>query len=143
MDVKCIKCGESKSIELMAKSRINKAGTAGTCKRCDADRMIKYYKDNPDKNRAKINANGGPAWKRHRLEEKEYDRLLSLYSGKCHLCKDRNATCIDHDHNCCSAQRSCGKCVRGLLCTRCNRVLGMIGDSIPFLVDIEQYLSVQ
>jgi hypothetical protein len=27
---------------------------------------------------------------------------------------------VDHDHNCCNTPKSCGVCVRGVICNRCN-----------------------
>ncbi len=46
----------------------------------------------------------------------------------CHEAFGENAPIfIDHDHACCPDERSsCGKCVRGLLCLRCNTGLGYV-----------------
>jgi hypothetical protein len=48
---------------------------------------------------------------------------------------------IDHDHACCPGRISCGKCIRGLLCNRCNRALGLLGDSIELLKKMIAYLE--
>jgi hypothetical protein len=36
---------------------------------------------------------------------------------------------VDHDHRCCVGGVSkCGRCVRGVLCSRCNTVIGMLEE---------------
>ena len=48
---------------------------------------------------------------------------------------------IDHDHSCCPGKTSCGLCVRGLLCSRCNIGLGFFLDNINALRAAEAYLE--
>ena len=49
---------------------------------------------------------------------------------------------IDHDHNCCPPTHSCGLCVRGLLCFRCNIVLGMLDENPKLLPEyLNNYLN--
>ena len=48
---------------------------------------------------------------------------------------------VDHDHKCCAGRTSCGKCVRGLLCSKCNSALGHAKDSIVRLQGLISYLE--
>lgn len=48
--------------------------------------------------------------------------------------------CIDHDHRCCPGEYGCPKCVRGLLCSSCNRMLGQAHDRSEILVKGAEYL---
>lgn len=47
---------------------------------------------------------------------------------------------VDHDHACCPGDRSCGRCVRGLICMRCNAALGMLHDDLAAAQGIADYL---
>jgi Recombination endonuclease VII len=80
--------------------------------------------------------------KRYGLTQLDYDTLMVLQAGRCGMCHtsfDESIPHIDHDHGCCpDSMRSCGKCVRGLLCFRCNTALGYIEryrDSADAYVD--------
>jgi hypothetical protein len=75
-----------------------------------------------------------------------YARLLKEQDGHCATCpctpeENGKALAVDHDHNCCPGKRSCGKCIRGLLCTRCNKVLGLVYDDQNLVQQLLNYLG--
>jgi hypothetical protein len=139
----CGKCGEQKDLDLFAKGKGYKDGRKGTCKQCHTAYMSNYYKNNPDQKKENIRKNSlyGGNWQRHHITKERYDELLDLYDGKCHSCKVREASNIDHDHGCCNKSRSCGKCVRGVLCNQCNTALGLLYDSKEHILNLLSYVE--
>lgn len=80
------------------------------------------------------------------LTPEAYQKLLADQNGQCAICATAihgdEATHVDHDHACCpSSVQSCGRCVRGLLCRRCNTGLGMFGDAPENLRAAFDYLA--
>lgn len=64
--------------------------------------------------------------RRYNITVEQYDRMLADQGGVCAICKKppvKNRLHVDHDHACCDRGGSCGKCIRGLLCTSCNSKL--------------------
>jgi len=82
--------------------------------------------------------------KRFSLSELEYADMLAAQDGLCAICRlpePEKSLSIDHDHSCCSGKESCGKCVRGLLCTRCNWGLSYFNDDIGLFRAAIAYLE--
>lgn len=75
----------------------------------------------------------------HGLKSEEYERLFSIQSSRCAICQSEKpggrGWQIDHSH-------STGV-VRGILCFRCNLVLGMIEDFPPTARRIVEYLELK
>ena len=102
----------------------------------------RYYEDNKDALYAK--------WlmRRYGMTVEAFSEMLAAQDGACAICKlpfDLEAKAkkphIDHDHVCCAGRNSCGSCVRGLLCYRCNQGLGSFRDDISALASAIAYLD--
>ena len=71
------------------------------------------------------------------LTEKEYKNLFVKQNNRCAICgcefTENNKGFVDHNHK--------TKKVRGLLCTKCNTILGMANDNISILENSIKYLK--
>ena len=84
--------------------------------------------------------------KKYGLTRDDYVDLEKSQNGVCKICGEEERynkrLSVDHDHSCCDGPKSCGKCIRGLLCSRCNKVLGQINDNKVLLQKMIDYLKV-
>ena len=61
------------------------------------------------------------------LTEALFESLWSFQRGRCALCETPLTKWqVDHDHDCCDRIKTCGECVRGLLCPGCNHLEGLM-----------------
>lgn len=80
------------------------------------------------------------------LTAAQYHQLYQAQNGRCFICQRATGAtrrlAVDHDHKRCdthASDRGCPRCVRGLLCSVCNRVvIGRYG--IDSLLRAIQYL---
>lgn len=63
-------------------------------------------------------------------------------------CGSKENLHLDHDHSCCPpaqsrerGYKSCGACVRGWLCRRCNSILGFTREDVTILEGLVSYLE--
>src|SRR6202034_170241 len=147
----CKKCSQERPSEEYALYQTKSGVTAfgGACRDCrnadiQAKNKSKYWSDpahrelrlSYQKEDRKKNPRKHQAWdrkKRFQMSLEDYDLLLSEQDHKCAACGSLESGTksgvwsVDHDHGCCPSsdkkERTCGKCVRGLLCTPCNLAL--------------------
>lgn len=67
---------------------------------------------------------------RYGLTDEQYLAKLEAQGGVCGACGEpanpEVRLHVDHDHKCCPGQNTCGQCVRDLLCTYCNLLVGRL-----------------
>lgn len=124
----CATCAEWLDENLFVKNRHNADGRGSVCKPCAADyQRLRNFGVSPE----------------------GFAALLQAQGGACAICRSEDPGirdwCIDHDHSCCPTtrgqrSRSCGACVRGLLCTTCNMALGGFRDDEQRLQTAIEYL---
>jgi len=124
----CSFCQQKKRVSEYSKRLRAKDGLRHRCKPCDRKEDKKYRQNNPSKQRlCKVKHTYG-------LNKKEYEALVKKHNGKCAICEfDNKQLGIDHCHY-------TGK-VRGLLCSRCNSGIGMLGDDVKTLQKAMKYLK--
>jgi hypothetical protein len=74
--------------------------------------------------------------RRYGITGAAYAALVEKQGGVCALCATRpgpNRLSVDHDHE-------TGR-IRGLLCAKCNKALGIFGDSVEGLQRVIEYLA--
>lgn len=77
------------------------------------------------------------------ITPEQYASLLEKQNNVCAICKKPDAELrqlsVDHNHKCCATQaKCCGKCVRGLLCGKCNRLLPLAEE---YFTQVGEYLT--
>ena len=118
----CFMCKVMQPLENFSLHKIGIGGRLPWCKPChQIIRRIKTYKLNPE----------------------EFTELLESQGGLCAICRrapGAKGWNIDHDHACCPKGKSCGNCVRGLLCSSCNNGIGQLRDDESVLQSAISYL---
>ena len=136
----CKRCATDKPLEDFHKRSASKDGLQTYCKACAIIGVRKWQEANPEK----FEAN----WRKHSYGEEavlkrkaarygltvgQLSEMMEISSGKCSICKKDKPLVVDHCHNSLK--------VRGLICSECNKGLGLFKDDVEALARAIEYLN--
>lgn len=146
--ISCRVCGLSRkgNRDKFSPDKRSHDGLTGCCKKC-YNNWRKEYRQKPENlKRIREYRHKPEVMKRDReyrylkkygLTIDQYDQLLNSQGNKCAICgtenPDKKRFNIDHCH-------LTGK-IRGLLCRKCNLLLGFSGDNVETLISAARYLE--
>jgi hypothetical protein len=153
----CTLCRESKALEEFPIRKTGKYGRNARCTPCNKIKNNQYSRDyrknNPEKRAAtqaaynqseeKVYANR--KW-RFGLTPEAVTAMVEAQGGVCGLCRRdflHGQTFVDHDHSCCPSnwKKTCGRCIRAVLCRTCNQGLGFFQDNPEMLREAADYIE--
>jgi hypothetical protein len=133
--IKCSRCRRMKPTSAFPKNASKRAGHDSECRRCKRNRENTEEYREAKRFQALLRKYG--------ITREEYETLYSAQDGRCAVCdrlEDKTneygepmPLVVDHNHD-------DGE-VRGLLCTGCNKALGLLGDDPHVISAAHLYLS--
>jgi hypothetical protein len=107
------------------------------CKTCRAIAAKKHRKNNPNVYR------NYEYKKKYKIDLDTYNKVLDKQNGVCAICQGTwsKVLVVDHDHDCCPGEKTCGKCLRALLCGSCNAGLGWFKHNTKIMESAIKYMQ--
>lgn len=146
---RCNYCGKWKTLSQFSLKRANRSGRRSQCKDCAADaqrKRLKHLRETDHKmwHRHKRNTRDSELRTKVGITLADYEKAFAEQNGLCALCgkpetspisnkkKTVRSLAADHDHK-------TGR-FRGLLCYRCNRGIGLLGDDPELMEKAAAYV---
>lgn len=80
--------------------------------------------------------------RKYNIDLETWELILFKQNNLCKICGlNSKRFVVDHDHSCCNKEKTCGKCIRGIICENCNRAIGLVKESSQTLINMINYLQ--
>lgn len=142
----CTRCNKEKPLSEFYKTKHNKVGVIAECKVCKRTYTMQRWqgiKSNPvlhekEKERCRKNSRRWSLKEDYGLTIEDWNKLFKKQQGCCAICGKHQSEfeevlCVDHRHS--------DDKVRGLLCRKCNMVLGLVDESNTIIQGMLEYVK--
>lgn len=129
----CPRCDTTKDIGEFAV-------TAPYCRLC----MAAWMREKRQSLTAREKRDAERRWRYDQTPE-QFQAKLAAQGGRCAICKSDDPGAAgwqqDHDHACCNRpKRGCANCLRDILCTNCNKAIGMLKEDPAIIQAAHDYV---